>query len=1435
MNFFRHICSGVIGLVVLASSYTGSAQVFPVSANTTVLPPIPPYLAQLSQEVSRHLSITLRYNSLTRTPVRLKLAGKIERLSPSPISVSLRPDYVPAQPLDMGPQQPFVNLTQDMLESAFGNFAVNDLEFVNTDLDQLRDGVNYKLPEGVYRICVTAYDYDKPGFSTPLSAPGTGCAVFTICYKASAPQLIQPVNTMTQFAGMSGSEDNSLTRTSSGSRVDMTLASGHSMGVVPASGVVSGSAFQLFTPHSSQINFTWTPPATTCGTPLGALNYNLEIRQVFQGQTVTDALNNPFVFRQINIPATTFLLDTLKYPHVLIPGNSYVTQIKAILSVPAGSPLTIDNQGYSQIGAFTYTPSSLFSGPMSTEALIPSSVPVGAACPDVPSVANKTPIGAGVALGGQDLGIGAFTLHTDNPVAANGDGTYHGTGYITWSPYGHAIQLKVAFGKIQVNTDKVIFGGSVTTATDPTHPEWAPLGIADQAAALTGMSGNGAFTSLENYVNNATHQVNEIAGNAPIDFPLGLSNAALVGVPTTLAMMGITFTPAGTNMNVLFNLNVPEANDWLSLAGTGFCIKPGGMSFSQGILYLPKDHPLAMGSGAQPLKFTFKQCTYNAALNTVDTAGGTYVQWNSQGLQQIVATVGIGLPGSAIVPVDASDNRLAGQQDSATARFTFTDWNNWMANLTFNTDFELSGLPGFPIHSGGAFYDHSTTVNPPGIQFPVGYKGAQDVSFEGLFISSLTMSLPKDFKDFGTPNGRASFGFNNFILDNTGVTTTIAATNLLTLGSGGIGGWSFSVDTISIAIVQNNPLEGMHMSGGIQLPLSADPLGYTCNLNAGEGTGIQYQFAVRPAGAYNVKMWAATLGLDGNSALTIDNKTGSFVINAALDGHVSISTNGALGLPNVTITALTFQGLDLTNNYQESGQFHFDAGNWSLGGSPLKSLALHKGAAKSSLAEVLAASDQSGSLAYEPARPSGPFVGDDPAVTLGGAGGANVFDGDGSGSGADGFGINLNGFKPYFQMKSAGAGQEADMGITFTMNVNLDVSGIGIGGGATMDVYGTTTFSSVGSPNINATPHINLDSVYINGDFGPLSINGGLRFFNGDGTYGDGVNGFIDAQFIGIAVDAAARFGNVNGYNYWGVAARFYSAAGIVFPPGLSINGLGGGFHYNMTVDPTVTDGSTLATASPSTPQGIVDELRPYLGGLGFSAQVIMAFLQPSVICLQPTFGMDFSSSAGLQDVWFDGDAEVLSPNPPTPGTGMVNAHAHAIYTTDPGNFNCTLDVNAQEFGVASFNIPIQFNTGAGGDYLYIGYPASSDQDMNNGGDMSSMVNVQMGFDVGVAHAKVVAYAYFDIGDKLPSSPYIPPAISNVKDHNGNSIAQGALNDFTNTLTALESPLGMGSRNVKNGTVSNPGFMFGAGIHVDAGIDLVVVSADGSIGLAGTL
>ena len=325
MNHIKKISKLLVAFVlILGLTPINTYAQYPVQVNVNVQQPVPPYLpqikanitgnrtGQLNQDISSHLAVTLVNSGSSQK--RVKLSGKIERLSPGPMSISLRPGYQPSSPIMINPQQ-MIRLNQPMLDDAFGGFSQSDLVFNNTSLSELsQGGFNYKLPEGTYRICVTAYDFEDPGQSTPLSAPGTGCAVFTICYRAAAPQLIMPVSTMMQ----------------------------------------SVSGFQDFTPTSSQIQFSWTPPTTTCGMPLGALNYDLEIRKVFPGQTINDAVYNPPVFDKKNIPTTTFILDTLRFPNVFQNGERYTIRVKTNFRPMPGSPLEIANEGYSQVAGLKY-------------------------------------------------------------------------------------------------------------------------------------------------------------------------------------------------------------------------------------------------------------------------------------------------------------------------------------------------------------------------------------------------------------------------------------------------------------------------------------------------------------------------------------------------------------------------------------------------------------------------------------------------------------------------------------------------------------------------------------------------------------------------------------------------------------------------------------------------------------------------------------------------------------------------------------------------------------------------------------------------------------------------------------------------------------------------------------------------------------------------
>src|SRR6185437_10107593 len=618
---------------LLLLSLTGRTQ-FAVGVQVNVVQPVPPYLpqlkadimgnraGQLNQDISSHLSIILRYTG--RTAQRVKLAGSIERISPAVMGVSLRPDFQPAQPIVLGPGQPILSLTRDMLQNAFGNFSENSLVYTNCDLNTLRqNGIDFKLPEGTYRVCVTAYDYDRPGFSAPLSAPGTGCAYFTICYTASAPQLLLPVSTFINATG----------------------------------------GFQDVTPHSNLVQFTWTPPSTTCGLPMGPLTYELEIRRVFNGQSVMDAVNNPYVFHQQNIPVTTFLLDTLKYGHILVPGQQYIVRVKANFIPMVGSPLEIANRGWSEIGAFDWAPVSYFpktaiavNKPAADKPVLPGSIQPGGyinepytpvtACVVATPVSNTNPMSGSPS--GQQVTIDGFAMQISQ-AAANTDGSYKGSGTISWHPYSGDIRLNVSFDSIRVNTDKVVYAGTAQTVSDNGYPDWSVFGAAgaDPVAKLAGMD-DGVLSAIKTRIGDGTHLLNT-GGGSPVSFPMGLSTT-LGGAPATLAVMGISFRSSCTNMDVLFDLNLPDIGGWLALAGTGLSIGPHSLLVGTGgVLYLPQDKSFAAGG----INYTIDGCP-GAGAGAVDTSKGTYIAWDAvKGLSAVVANADIRFTdGNAIVAVD---------------------------------------------------------------------------------------------------------------------------------------------------------------------------------------------------------------------------------------------------------------------------------------------------------------------------------------------------------------------------------------------------------------------------------------------------------------------------------------------------------------------------------------------------------------------------------------------------------------------------------------------------------------------------------------------------------------------------------------------------------------------------------------------------------------
>ncbi|TKK71765.1 hypothetical protein FC093_01715 [Ilyomonas limi] len=277
-----------------------------VVISTAAVPPVNPYINQALSTTSSGIHVAI---TSTET-IHVFLYGSLERLLPDPFKIELdsAAQILPGVNLVTGVTK-FLDV--NLLEEAFANFNDGNLNFTGkiNSLADLQEGPNYKLPEGYYKICFFAKSDDGRTVSN------LSCAFFYIC-SVTAPQFTQPVNNL-----------------------------------------VANPSITIVQPTSPVI-FSWLPPQSSCGLQAGMFNYNFELREILDGQTITDALNNPYVFRKTGLTSSIFSLDTNLYQHVLEFGKKYIMQVAA--TAIGNLQGTIENNGYSRVEAFQYGGSSNF-------------------------------------------------------------------------------------------------------------------------------------------------------------------------------------------------------------------------------------------------------------------------------------------------------------------------------------------------------------------------------------------------------------------------------------------------------------------------------------------------------------------------------------------------------------------------------------------------------------------------------------------------------------------------------------------------------------------------------------------------------------------------------------------------------------------------------------------------------------------------------------------------------------------------------------------------------------------------------------------------------------------------------------------------------------------------------------------------------------------
>lgn len=292
--------------------------------------------------------------------------------------------------------------------------------------------------------------------------------------------------------------------------------------------------------------------------------------------------------------------------------------------------------------------------------------------------------------------------------------------------------------------------------------------------------------------------------------------------------------------------------------------------------------------------------------------GGNFIEFDCNGFKSVNLKGNFIFTGNLLVP---DNTQTPAEYVTASFEINTTDLNNVMVSTTI-TPFKINGLADVAFEVKNAVADFSDYNNPHGFSFPVDYHqpfGENPSLWRGFFLQDLTVSI-HGLSGGGEPLTLAG---RNIILDDLGVSGTLAATNLLSLDNGSADGWPFSVDGISIRLLNNSLVQGT-MNGNIVIPfLGEDPVAYTADLEQVQEQ-INYKFAIATTGDKEfATALSAKIKLDAGSTLSLERRDGTLIPAALLHGSISIVNS------KMEASGIKFQNLLVTSQepYIMNGEF----------------------------------------------------------------------------------------------------------------------------------------------------------------------------------------------------------------------------------------------------------------------------------------------------------------------------------------------------------------------------------------------------------------------------------------------------------------------------------------------------------------------------------
>lgn len=757
-------------------------------------------------------------------------------------------------------------------------------------------------------------------------------------------------------------------------------------------------------------------------------------------------------------------------------------------------------------------------------------------------------------------------------------------------------QLRVAFSNARINAQKRLYEGTVNGLYD--NSGVIPAGWTVGGSMSAGFN-PAAAAAVDNYLQTGGRLVSQFTGNQAMGLPIGIDKELPDG-RIVIGILGMQFTDTMARLNAGMGLPIHGVGTVVGLGNMSVPFHPGGIGdvSEEATLYLLGDINTAVAQDTLRLK----GARFTGGFTAVQDSG-TFVAWDCRGFRAIT------LDAQWRFSEEHLREDMPNGEDGPTKIVADLKMRTGRAGLfgrvDFNKPFHVNGMEGWGFDVQEAWLDLASYMNPPEMDVPLNVAtevgladedtGLRLPTWEGFYLKRALLRLPPAVERTNT-NERTALMVRNMIVNGTGLTASIRGSDIIPQDEGTLGGWGFSIDTLRIDIVTNS-IHQAGFAGRVHLPVTDTLLTYSAMVVQDLAQDDKYlEFLLHPEGTIGVPMWKARMDLLETSYLraVLAREDTSAFAKLSLNGKFTIDGQvpglGLMNFRDIEFQDMTFQTEAPYTNIDDNAVFSLASPQKSLGGAP----------------------DEA----------------DDDAPGSGGAGG---------------FPISVT--RVSVERRNLDGSPMAGVGF----DINLDLSG-------NVNIFtATTRIAVLGKLNTSALHKwghhsVELDSIGISGETGAVKIQGGLRWYNGDATYGDGINGSVRAWFLkgAIEVAAAAQFGTKDGMRYWFADAMIAKDNG--FSPGQPFNvyGFGGGAWYHMRRTGTLPNAQAIITAmvanqddlmyTPGLTLSNVTYVPDASQSFGFKATVIFGDGgSGKAYNGDLSAGMTFSAAGGVNTVFLEG------------------------------------------------------------------------------------------------------------------------------------------------------------------------------------------------------